>query len=98
MVVGVCKITLTIDAVFSLKEKRHIIKSLIERVQSRFNASAAEVDLNDRWQRSVIGISCVSNDTSHADSMLNKIIDFVENDGRVMVTDCFTDFASYNDE
>jgi len=48
MVIGVCRIVLSIDEVFSLKEKRHILKSIIERLKSRFNASVAEVGLNDK--------------------------------------------------
>ena len=78
MVIGVCKVILAIDEVFSLKEKRHIVKSLTERVKSRFNASVAEVDLNDKWQRAVIGISCVSNEAKHADSMMANIVNFIE--------------------
>jgi len=73
---------LSIDEVFSLKEKRHIVKSIIERLKSRYNASVAEVDLNDTWKNAVIGVTCVSNEAGHVDSMMNKIVDFVENDGR----------------
>ena len=91
MVIGVCKVVLAIDEVFSLKEKRHIIRSIIERVKSRFNASVAEVDLNDKWKRAVIGISCVSNETGHADSMMASIVNFIENDGRAVLFDYSTE-------
>jgi len=91
MVIGVCKIELSLDSVFSLKEKRHIIKSLIGRIKSRFNVSIAEIDLNDKWKSSIIGISCVSNDGGHADSMICKVVNFVENDGRVEVIDYSTE-------
>ncbi|MDP4181200.1 MAG: DUF503 domain-containing protein [Bacillota bacterium] len=82
MVIGVCRIELALDDVFSLKEKRHIVKSIIERLKARYNASVAEIDLNDTWKNAVIGVSCVSNDAKHIDSMLNNIVNFVENDGR----------------
>jgi uncharacterized protein YlxP (DUF503 family) len=91
MVIGVCKVVLAIDEVFSLKEKRHIVRSLIERVKSRFNASIAEVDLNDKWKRAVIGISCVSNESGHADSMMANIVNFIENDGRAVLFDYSTE-------
>lgn len=91
MVIGVCKIVLHIDEVFSLKEKRHVIKSIIERLRSRFNASIAEVGANDKWQNAVIGISCVSNEAGHADSMMANIVNFVENDGRAMLVDYSTE-------
>jgi uncharacterized protein YlxP (DUF503 family) len=76
---------LSLDEVFSLKDKRQILKSIIERLKSRYNASIAEVDLNDTWKNAVIGVSCVSNDAKHVDSMLNNIVNFVENDGRAVL-------------
>ena len=91
MVIGVCRIVLTIDDAFSLKEKRHVVKSIIERLKSRYNASAAEVDLNDKWKNAVIGIACVSNETGHADSMLANIVNYVENDGRAILVDYSTE-------
>ena len=91
MVIGVCKVVLAIDEVFSLKEKRHIVRSLIERAKSRFNASIAEVDLNDKWKRAVIGISCVSNESGHVDSMMANIVNFIENDGRAVLFDYSTE-------
>lgn len=91
MVIGVCKIVLMLDEAFSLKEKRHIVKSIIERLKSRFNISAAEVELNDKWKNAVIGIVCVSNDTGHADSMLSSVVSFVENDGRAVLVDVSTE-------
>ncbi|MCX7747965.1 MAG: DUF503 domain-containing protein [Clostridia bacterium] len=91
MVIGVLRITLAIDEAFSLKEKRHIVKSIIERLKSRFNASVAEVDLNDKWKNAVIGAACVSNEASHADSMMANIVNFVENDGRAILVDYTTE-------
>lgn len=85
MIVGVLRMELSLDEVFSLKDKRQILKSIIERLKSRYNASIAEVDLNDTWKNAVIGVSCVSNDAKHVDSMLNNIVNFVENDGRAVL-------------
>ena len=76
---------LSLDSAFSLKDKRQIVKSIIERLKARYNASIAEVDLNDTWKNAVIGVSCVSNDSKHIDSMLNNIVNFVENDGRAVL-------------
>jgi len=80
-----------IDEVFSLKEKRHILKSIIERLKSRFNASVAEVGLNDKWKNAVLGVACVSNETAHADSMIANIVNFIENDGRAVLVDYITE-------
>ena len=69
MIVGNCSLKLTLYESNSLKEKRHIIKSLIGKLQSRFNISIAEVDLNDSWKSSVIGFACVTNDIHHANNI-----------------------------
>lgn len=69
----------------SLKDKRQIIKSIIERLKSRFNISIAEVDLNDSWKTSIIGFACVSNDTNHANQILSNVIKFIDGDNRVEI-------------
>lgn len=91
MVIGVCRVVLSIDEAFSLKEKRHVVKSIIERLKSRYNASVSEVDLNDKWKNAVLGIACVSNEAGHADSMMSNIINFIENDGRTFIIDYSTE-------
>jgi uncharacterized protein YlxP (DUF503 family) len=87
VLVGVCSIRLMIQEAGSLKEKRHILKSIIERLKSRFNVSVAETGLNDKWQLAEIGVAFVSNDRVHIEKTINSVIDFVDNDYRVEVTD-----------
>ena len=71
----------------SLKDKRQVVKSLKERIRSRFNVSVAEVDFNDMWQRSSVGIAVVTSAMNHAEEVMSKVIDFVERDGRAQVLD-----------
>lgn len=78
MVVGVCHINLSIPGSHSLKDKRQVVKSLMARVKGSFNASVAEVGQNDVWQSAVIGIAVVGNDRSFVNSILDNIIDFIE--------------------
>ena len=78
MVVGVCHIILSIPGAHSLKDKRHVLKSLMARVKGSFNASVAEVGQNDVWQSAVIGIAVVGNDRGFVNSSLDNIIDFIE--------------------
>lgn len=78
MVIGVGYVTLHVLESHSLKEKRRVVRSLIERARGRFNASVAEVDHLDSWQVAGIGFTCVSNSGSHADQMLAEIIRFIE--------------------
>ncbi len=87
MIVGACTLKLIIYESNSLKDKRHIIKSIIGKIQSRFNVSIAEVDLNDSWQTSIIGFACVTNDTHHADQIITNVLKFIDGDGRVEITD-----------
>ncbi|HEY6537441.1 MAG TPA: DUF503 domain-containing protein [Candidatus Dormibacteraeota bacterium] len=81
MVIGSLVLTLHIPQSQSLKAKRQVVSSLTHRVRRQFNVAAAEVDGLDSWQRAVIGITCVSNDRRHADEMLNKVANWVAEDG-----------------
>lgn len=56
------EIALQIPHAQSLKEKRHSVKSLKERLQAKFNASVAEIGALDEWQHAVIGVVMISND------------------------------------
>jgi len=85
MTVGTCEIEILIYESNSLKEKRHVLKSIIERIKVRFNASVAEVDYNDLWNKSMIGIAVVSNNKNLCESAISKIINFIDNDERVEI-------------
>ena len=87
MFVAVGQIELFIPESGSLKSKRFILKSIKTKVRNKFNVSIAEVEYNEKWQRATFGISTVSNDRKLADSIINKVINFVENDFRVEVID-----------
>lgn len=45
----------------SLKSKRKTIKSIIDRIRGKYNASVSEIDYMDKWQRALLGISMISN-------------------------------------
>lgn len=79
MVIGACRISLFIPENHSLKGKRHIVKSITQRVKNKFNVSIAEVDELDLWQKATLGVSCVSNEAPHANEVLSKVVEFVEN-------------------
>lgn len=86
MVIGILRIDLYMDGNRSLKEKRQTLKSLIHRAKSRFNnISIAEVDSNDLWQKATIGVSFVSNERRHVNSMLDQVSDFIESTGIVQM-------------
>lgn len=77
MNVGVCKVTLHLPENTSLKGKRQVIKSIISRVQNRYDVSIAEIDNQNLWQLATLGIACVSNDGRHVNEVLSKVVDFI---------------------
>ena len=91
MIIGSCKVYLEAEWVFSLKDKRMIVKSLVEKIRHKFNVSVAEVENNDIHKSIVIGIACVTNETSHADSIINNVINFIENNTDAVIVDVITE-------
>ena len=87
MVAGILKITVRIGGMTSLKDKRRVIKSLLEKIKAKFNVSAAETGRQDEWNICEMGFSCVSNQAPHVDSMLSAIFRFIEYDARVEIID-----------
>jgi uncharacterized protein YlxP (DUF503 family) len=72
-------ITLVIPGNDSLKGKRRVVKSLIERVRHKFEAAVAEVGDNDLWQKARIGVALVGNDSQLLNTRLQQIMTFIEN-------------------
>jgi uncharacterized protein YlxP (DUF503 family) len=72
MVVGILRLTLYVPGASSLKDKRQVLRKVIDRLRSRFNVSVAEVADNDIWQRAVVGIAAVANDHSFVNEVLDK--------------------------
>ena len=62
----------------SLKDKRQVCRSLIDKTRQRFNLSIAEVDTQDAHQTLTIGIAVVSGDAAHARRLLDEIIRYME--------------------
>lgn len=73
MVVGTLELQLTLDGCFNLKEKRRILRSLIDRARHDHHVSIAEIEDQDLWNRSVIGVACVSSDTGIVESVLSRV-------------------------
>lgn len=78
MVVGTLKVSIHIHDNQSLKGKRKIVKSVVTKVQTKFNVSIAETGSNDKWQMVELGISTVANDRRFVNSTLDTILDYVD--------------------
>lgn len=86
MVVGVCRFELRLPESFSLKDKRRVVKSLLDRLHQRFNLSAAEVGHQEHHKLAELAVACVATDSTHANQILQAAMAFVEADGRAELT------------
>jgi len=80
------KLTFYIPHATSLKDKRQVCRSLIDKTRKRFNVSIAEVDSQDVHQTLTIGIAVVSGEASHAEQSLDTIIRFMEENADAELT------------
>jgi uncharacterized protein YlxP (DUF503 family) len=95
MVVGVCQVELLFHENFSLKGKRQILRSIIERARKRFNISIAEVEDHDLWQKGIVGIVAVGNDRKVVNSILDQVMNFIEGTHLADVADAQIEIANY---
>jgi uncharacterized protein len=79
MIVGTARLTLYLPENYSLKDKRQDLKSILARVINQYHIAAAEIADHDNWQRATIGVACVSSDARHANEIISKVVNFVEN-------------------
>ena len=73
--IGVLTLELRLENSHSLKDKRHVVKSLRDRLRNKFNVSVAEIDCQDLWQRAVVAAVTVSSDKVHAERVLQSVED-----------------------
>jgi uncharacterized protein len=73
--VGVLVLELRLEDCHSLKEKRHAVQSLKERLRNRHNVAVAEVEYQDLWQRAAVACVTVSPDRVHAEKVLRAVED-----------------------
>ncbi|MFP6565225.1 MAG: DUF503 domain-containing protein [Myxococcota bacterium] len=78
MVVGAAVVELRIRGAHSLKQKRGVVRQVVQRVRNRFNLSVAEVGGQDTWQLAILGFSAAGADADPVRRVLRQAIDFVE--------------------
>lgn len=78
MVFSVLVLEIKLSGCFSLKQKRSLIKPLVNRLHRKFNISVAEINKNDVWDESVIACGLITNEKCIADAQLNSVLRFVE--------------------
>ncbi len=71
--IGVLTLEMRLEDSHSLKDKRHVVQGLKERLRHKFNVSVAEIDYQDLWQRALVAAVTVSNDHGHAEQVLQSV-------------------------
>lgn len=84
MIIGACTIQLYLPGVFSLKEKRGLLKPLLAQLRRQFEVAAAEVGQNDTWQSAEIAVVAVSNNAGHIYAVLEKAVHWIEEEYRAV--------------
>jgi len=78
MIVGLCTVELLIPESHSLKEKRQVLQSLKTRLRNKFNVSVAEVGEQDLWQKAILGLACVANESAHVNQVLDQAVNLIQ--------------------
>ncbi|NLI60014.1 MAG: DUF503 domain-containing protein [Clostridiales bacterium] len=77
----------------SLKEKRKVVKSLISKVRNQFNVAIAEINYLDTWQRAGLGLVCIANQSSNAIRQLDRVLEYIESDGRFEIINIYKELS-----
>lgn len=76
--IGFCEIELYLPGVLSLKQKRGILKSMLNKMRNKFNVANAEVGNNDSWQSATIAITTVSNSATRLNQTIQNVMKWIE--------------------
>ncbi|MDJ0868998.1 MAG: DUF503 domain-containing protein [Myxococcota bacterium] len=78
MIVGAALVEIHVHGSQSLKQKRGVVRSIVQRVRNRFNVSVVEVGGQDTWQRCVLGIAAAGADEARLRGVLRRVCEFIE--------------------
>ena len=92
MPIGLLTLEIYIPDAQSLKDKRQVLRSLKDKLRGHFNVAVAELDHQDLWQRSVVGVVSISNDDKHLEESMRAVADESE---RLLVRDLIAQEIEY---
>ena len=78
MVVGVARVVLALGQAHSLKDKRAVVRKIVDRVRARFLVTIAEVEDHDLWQKATLGLAAVGAEVHHVRSQLEEVLRAIE--------------------
>lgn len=85
MVIGVLRVELSLPGSHSLKDKRRLVKSLLDRLHNQYNVAAAEIDAQDNFRHAHLAVTCVSSAQRHANQILSSVMTTVERETEMVV-------------
>lgn len=85
MYVAVCRLELFIPGAASRKDRRQVVKSLVERIRARTGASVAEVDERETWQRALLGVAMVSGEKAFLERQVQQVRRLAEEQGEAEI-------------
>lgn len=99
MVIGLLIVHISVPYVETIKEKRNRIRSMKDKIRSKFNVSVAEVEPEGMLKgRSRIVVSAVSNEVAHLNSLLSNVFNLLDRSYADIITGYQTDFLQYESE
>lgn len=76
----------------SLKQKRSVLKRMTDRVKNAYNVSIAEIDHQDLWQRTTIGLVATASSKDAAEREVKRAIRFLESNPEWEMSNCTLDY------
>lgn len=86
MIVGISSFELHLPSSRSLKDKRRVVKSLVDRIHQRYRVSVAETDFHDLLQRAEISLAVVTNSEGEMDKLMEEIHSLVDREPEALLT------------
>lgn len=97
MVVGVARLVLALGQSRSLKDKRQVVRKVVDRVRARFLVAIAEVDDHDLWQKATLGLAAVGSEVGHVRSVLDEVVRAIEELYLAPVIACDVEVSTFHD-
>lgn len=98
--IGVILFSIRIDGAASLKDRRQVVRSLLDRVSARFNASVADLGPDGVWDRCDFAVSCVGSSSQEVETRIARMDSFIahmEESGEFEITAAEREVFSYGD-
>ncbi|MBF0491403.1 MAG: DUF503 domain-containing protein [Deltaproteobacteria bacterium] len=86
MIVGACKFTLELSAVFNLKEKRSVVSSIKQKIMNTFKVFVSEVEALEDLNTAVLGFALAGNDANFIRDLIDKITNYIEEHEGIKIT------------